>query len=185
MHWANVNDINYTCAAPATTCQTSLNTAIISVIYDGWGSGVTASTSTHFCHGTAYSEDSLWLPLGLPVGVVNLSQDHPRLVVTGILKTTHKLICECPRNQYFTSVLWILSGFMIPTCSVARCGWVTMFPWGLPLIRWGGMCDNLGVCDTNMLEQHCCNIQIQYHMWLQVWQCPGWETGLGAVLVAP
>lgn len=34
----------------------------------------------------AYGEDSLWLPLGLPVGVVNSSQDHPRLVMSGTLK---------------------------------------------------------------------------------------------------
>lgn len=38
-----------------------------------------------------YGEDSLRLALGLPVGVVDLPQDHPRLVVSGILmkKRTH------------------------------------------------------------------------------------------------
>lgn len=34
----------------------------------------------------AYSENSLWLPLGFPVGVMNLSQDHPRLIMPCILK---------------------------------------------------------------------------------------------------
>lgn len=35
----------------------------------------------------AYSEDSLRLALGLPVGVMNFPQDHPGLVVSSVLKT--------------------------------------------------------------------------------------------------
>lgn len=33
----------------------------------------------------SYSKDPLWFPLGLPVGVMYLSQDHPRFVMPGIL----------------------------------------------------------------------------------------------------
>lgn len=38
----------------------------------------------------SYGENSLRLPLGLPVGVVNSSQDHPGLVMSGTLKTQTK-----------------------------------------------------------------------------------------------
>lgn len=55
--------------------------------------------------------------------------------------------------------------------------WSASYQMGKCVIIWGG-------CDTNMLEQPHCNIQIQFHMWLKVWQCPGWERGLGAALAA-
>lgn len=34
----------------------------------------------------SYGEDPLWFSLGLPVGVVHLSQDHPCFIMSSVLE---------------------------------------------------------------------------------------------------
>lgn len=90
----------------------------------------------------AHSEDSLRLPLGLPVGVVDLSQDHPRLVVSGGLSKSHtstpsvhitsisQVSCEKPLRVSATVILQIEQR-------------------SHEVLSYGEMCDNLGTCDVS------------------------------------
>lgn len=40
----------------------------------------------------SYSKDPFWLSLGLPVGVMHFSQDHPCFIMSGILEKMYTQI---------------------------------------------------------------------------------------------
>lgn len=50
----------------------------------------------------SYSKDPFWFSLGLPVGVMHFSQDHPCFIMSGILEKRHRFQ-EPVEQQHFLS----------------------------------------------------------------------------------
>lgn len=94
-----------------------------------------------------YCEDSFRLPLGLPVGVVNLPQDHPRLIVSGTLikkkkKEEHKPLrdlqfaraARCSNLEVF--LLRVRQrGRIVGACD-SSCRFNNVLKWGCVLPWW-------------------------------------------------
>lgn len=58
----------------------------------------------------SYGEDPLWFSLGLPVGVMHLSQDHPCFIMPSVLQKVHGQISAKQQHDHMIRCVIALGG---------------------------------------------------------------------------